>query len=355
MANLFDKIYGCLAASRIGSAMGAVVEGWSTERIEQEYGYLEELKSYRHYYPRTNWQRPPGTTEDGIERQKLMCQAIIEKKDRITVDDLGAIWLKYLDPVKIVYKSEPGEVIMLGHLQANIPPCEVGRLNDSQHGTNSMSRGGQALGLINAADPQSAVDDTRDVSRMMFSPIDVAIDWACVAQAAIAAALAPNATVDSVVNTACNYITSEAMRKEIERGLDLAHNSIGDPMKLRVEFYKIYNGFGTPYAFASANETVTKALAVLVCTQGDPKLSITTGVNFGRDTDCLAATSGGFSGALNGLSNISTEWIEQVDAATLADPYTNTVCTIRQHAEGIYAALQCRAEKMQQLAQIYTA
>ena len=35
---LFDKIYGCLAGSRIGSAMGAPTEGWSMEKITETHG-----------------------------------------------------------------------------------------------------------------------------------------------------------------------------------------------------------------------------------------------------------------------------------------------------------------------------
>ncbi len=58
------------------------------------------------------------------------------------------------------------------------------------------------------------------------------------------------------------------------------------------------------------------------------------------------------SGALSGVATIPPEWIEQLDAATAANPYTNTVCTVREHAEGIYSALQARARKLRALVQI---
>jgi ADP-ribosylglycohydrolase len=77
--SLRDKIFGCIAGSRMGSAFGAPVEGWSVDKIRAEYGVLDRFLPYGHY--RKRWQRPPGTTEDGIERQKLMCLAIIEKQD----------------------------------------------------------------------------------------------------------------------------------------------------------------------------------------------------------------------------------------------------------------------------------
>jgi len=102
MASLQDKFRGCIAASWVGSAMGAAVEGWTRERIEQTHGYLDRLTPYEHYG--NGWQRPPGTTDDGIERQKLIATAIIEKQDRIGPADLVAVWLRDLDPERIKWK-----------------------------------------------------------------------------------------------------------------------------------------------------------------------------------------------------------------------------------------------------------
>src|SRR5512147_1851379 len=92
MPTSFEKVYGCLAASRVASSMGAAVEGWHADKIVATYGFLDKLLPYTHYgYRGVTWERMPGTTEDGIERQKLMCQAIIEKRDRITVEDLARV------------------------------------------------------------------------------------------------------------------------------------------------------------------------------------------------------------------------------------------------------------------------
>ena len=68
--------------------MAAPVEGWAWERIEKEHGTLDRLLPYEHY--RNGWRREPGTTEDGVERQKLIITAIIEKKDRVTAEDVRA-------------------------------------------------------------------------------------------------------------------------------------------------------------------------------------------------------------------------------------------------------------------------
>jgi hypothetical protein len=91
-APLREKFFGCIAACHIGSSMGAAVEGWPYERIEREHGILDRLLPYEHYG--NGWRREPGTTEDGVERQKLMITAIIEKGDRVAAEDVRKIWLR---------------------------------------------------------------------------------------------------------------------------------------------------------------------------------------------------------------------------------------------------------------------
>ena len=85
-APLREKFFGCIAGVHIGSSMAAPVEGWSWDRIERQHGTLQQLLTYEHYG--NGWKREPGTTEDGVERQKLMITAIIEKQDRINAEDL---------------------------------------------------------------------------------------------------------------------------------------------------------------------------------------------------------------------------------------------------------------------------
>ena len=54
-----------------------------------EFRWPHGPKSLKKYY-----EFPAGSTEDGIERQKLIADAIIRKKDRITVKDLSESWLR---------------------------------------------------------------------------------------------------------------------------------------------------------------------------------------------------------------------------------------------------------------------
>lgn len=348
MATLYEKVYGCLAASRVGSAMGAAVEGWSPERIEETYGFVDQFYSYLHYGDRgVDWQRMPGTTEDGIERQKLMCRAIIAKQDRITAQDLAKEVAEATDLSKAWYMTQPEDLRIIEFMKAGVPAVEVGRVS-GWNGLN-FARATQPIGLINAGDPEGAVRDVMDIGRLFFPPTDSALVWSGVYDAAIAEALKPDATINSVIATSREYAT-DRMKAEIDRTVDLAASL--DSKEMRNEFYKYYNGTGIPYAMCYANETVCKALAIFVNVGGDAKQAILDGVNFGRDTDCLAASAGGLAGAFSGIGAVPQEWVDQLDKATTANPYTNTICTVKEHADGVHAALKNRAQKMRELASL---
>ena len=75
------------------------------------------------------WERRPGTTEDGIERQKLMCRAIIAKGDRITAEDLAKASVEATDLDKTWFMTEPDDHRLMRFMKAGVPAVEVGRLS----------------------------------------------------------------------------------------------------------------------------------------------------------------------------------------------------------------------------------
>jgi ADP-ribosylglycohydrolase len=361
MVTLRDKFRGCIAATWVGSAMGAAVEGWSRQRIQETHGFLTELRSYRHYTAYTDWTRPPGTTEDGIERQKLIATAIIEKGDRILAHDLVAVWVRDLDPDKIVYKQERFDRSLLELARAGVPPSELGKLWPFPN-VVSMARASHPLGLINAGDPQGAADDSFEVGKVYARETAFGLRWAALYNAAIAEACKPGATVASVLETAKRFVHYRAeagslyalydtIEREVNRALDLAARYT-EPTAMRDAFYEFYEGGGYfNYGMSQANEVVSKGLAVFAVTQGNPREAILTAVNFGRDTDCLAAVAGGLAGALRGIQEIPAEWVAQVNEATRQDPYTNNQRTIEETADGLLSAFLGRRQKLINYAQ----
>ena len=347
-----EKFFGCIAGCHIGSAMGAAVEGWNWEKIEREYSTLNKLLPYQHYRGTSNWVREPGTTEDGVERQKLMITAIIEKQDRINAEDLRKAWVEHMNPNAAGLISEPFEGALLAMAKTQIPAADIGKYCDYS-GLVSLSRSCHPIGLINAGDIQGAIDDIRNIGQLYNTANSRGILWAEVVVVAIAAATKPNATVESVLRAIfdnCDkpdkrFVKEAGIRGELDRALKLTEDC-ADFRDMRKKFDTIYSGSGIPYSQSYANEVVTKAVCVFKMTRANVWEAMKAAVNMGRDTDCLASVAAGISGALTGGGRIPEDLVKQVDYATSINPHTNSQRTLRQSSDGLYNALKTRLQKM---------
>ncbi len=355
--SLREKFFGCIAGCHIGSAMGAAVEGWPWERIEREHGTLDKLLSYHHYGNSNDWMREPGTTEDGVERQKLMITAIIEKQDRINAEDLRRAWVDHMNPNAAGLVSEPFEGALLAMAKTHIPAADIGKYCDYS-GLVSLSRSCHPIGLINAGDIRGAIDDVREIGQLYNTANSRGILWAEVVVTAIAAATKPGASVDSVLGTIfdnCDKVDTRFTRRagihgELERALKLTAECT-DFRQMRKKFDTIYSGSGIPYAHSYANEIVTKAVCIFRMTKADTWKAMKAAVNTGRDTDCLASVAAGISGALSGTDSIPNDLIKQVDYATSINPHTNSQRTLRENSDGLYNAFRARLAKMKAFAE----
>jgi ADP-ribosylglycohydrolase len=352
---LYDKILGCIAGSYIGSAMGAPVEGWSSERIEKEYGVLDRMLPYAHYEKSAKGggrMRMAGTTEDGIERQKLICTAMIEKQGRITAQELAEIWIRDINPDNFGVQMQPTDKTMydlmvagkgfevagyqkIGHYSF-LPATELGRFSVAP-GTVAFARSCQPLGVLSAFDPWQAAQDAMDLGRMYLASNDVALFWGAAVTAGIAEAMKPDADVEAVLKAA-EAVVPVQVWAEIEQGLDIAR-SCSDTRQMCAEFNRIYVNTAGFNPLSKAHEIVTKGFALFFKTGGRTQEGVVAAVNFGRDTDCLAAVVGGLTGALTGTDYIPDAWIEEVDAATAVNTYTVSNLSLEQTCRGLFNAL----------------
>lgn len=336
-----EKFYGCIAGSHIGSAMGAAVEGWSYTQIAEKYGFLDKLLPYEHYG--NGWLREPGTTEDGIERQKLMITAIMEKGNRVSAEDVRSAWLKHANPEAGGLVSEPFEKTLLAIAKSGIPACDIGRYCDYA-GLNSFARACHPIGLINAGNIDTAIYDIMEVGQLYQTNHSRGLKWACVTGVGIAEATKPGATLDTVIGAIYDHCDKETVVREIDQQLTKT-SGMADIIELRSYFDHVYNGIGMPYSMAYANEVVTKAVVIFRMVKGNTKDAVLSGVNMGRDTDCVTAIAAGLSGALTGTDSLPSEWIEQVDYATRENPHTCVKRTILENSDGLYHAFKNRMKR----------
>ena len=353
MNQLKEKIYGCIAGSNIGSAMGAEVECWSIEEIMEKFdGELNSFHPYRHYLnfdrPGSGRERYPGTTEDGIERQRLLCETIARVGGRIDIKDVAQTWLEMVNPDNFCVQMEPCDEPLYRLIKAGFYPEEIGRYV-LYNGLVSCARSHHPIGLINACNPDQAVKDTFEVGRMFQNTYGYGLDWAAAVNGAIAEALKPDATIDSVLQVAIDILPegnlTEYPKSELKRALAVADECDNDWRKMRYRFNDFYIGRPSYYDFSMAHEIVSKGFAIFKAVGANTKEGIIAASNFGRDTDCAAAVAGGLCGALTGMKYIPDEWVEIVDGATKKNDYTVSKKTMLEHSEAIYQGVLNEMEK----------
>ena len=355
MPTLFDKVYGCIAGSNCGAAFAYPTEGMSYEAIVSKYGEVKNFetvvkkerlkkKSWGPDWHTKSMEHIAGMTEDGIERQRLVSTAIIEKDGRVTIEDVARIWVRDITPDKFGYLLGNQDQIIYYLFKAGFPPPDVGRYVPwpGLIGTSKMVH---PIGIINACNPRQAALDAFDVTRLRdtrFRPKNFSIEVAGAIAAATAEAMKPKATVSSVIDTALG-ILSEEPRQELKENLDMASEH-PDVSELRVAFYQKYVGHNG----SNAVEAVSEALALFLVTDGNVEMSIRGAANFGRDTECIACTVGGIAGALRGIEAVPQKWVDTVEAALRQDKYTVSNRSLKETAEGLYQALKNNLAQIQE-------
>ncbi len=364
---LFKKIYGSVAAANIGSAMGAAVEwvsvpggGWKA--VEEKLGWVEGFlpwvqkdrdvrywnNSPKLHYFEVNME--PGMTEDGAEIRYLLALAIIEKKGRITVDDLAKVWKREIKREDIGRLVNPHirmhyDRLTCGDYLSRIPPRFIGSMTywpglvDAPHMIGP-------IGIINACDPTQAAYDAQEVSLLLQPAESGGTESSKAIAAATAAAFCPDATVESIIDAARNNV-SETTREIIDETLELARK-YPDIKEIREP---IRQHFMPTYPYADGVETAAEALALFQITKGDIREGMIGATNLGRDTDCIGGMLGPISGAFKGIDEVPLEWVEQCDKAIAGNPYTMQKIPMKELSWKLYEALISHKKGMESISQ----
>lgn len=355
MPTLYQKIHGCNAAAVISNSIGDVTEGKSYQEIECQYGFVDRLLPQDKYgsvrerdwgpeWVRHAHHRPPGMTEDGIERHRLMCTAIIEKGGRVDVWDLARVWVRDIDPDRFGYLLGNQDQIFYDLLKAGMPPTETGRYAvwPGFIGTAKMML---PVGLINACDPRQATCDALDLGRLKdtaYAPQNFALEVCAGLAAACAEAMRPEATIESVITEGVRPLSSTP-RAAVEQAL-IWTEEVEEVWDLRPLFADKYRG----HPASNAVEVFSAGLSILRMVGENTRDTILVGVNFGRDCDCISYVAAGLAGAMNGICSVPAEWVETVEQELESDPYTVSTRSLADTAQGLYQALLKEMERAKQ-------
>ncbi|MDI6618342.1 MAG: ADP-ribosylglycohydrolase family protein [Clostridiales bacterium] len=292
---LFDKVYGCLLGGLIGDAMGAPAEGKTYRDIKEKFGWIHDFKG-------------SGTDDSAI--RLILCEAIIGNDGYVTADEFAASFIKnkekyynlFYIPVKNMFHKIESKLTL---------PVYAG-FGNMHSSSTAMSI--SPMGLINACNPRQAAVETFDVAGLIHAGDSTFCrDGACAMAAAIAEAIKPEATVDSVIEASTAYLhktSSAEMIGWIDRTIKMA-KELNNYDKFREKFYKTNLGD----IISDSRETVPCALALFYISKGEPEQAILYGANFGRDADTIGTMAGGLAGAFKGSKGLKQEWVDKIEAS----------------------------------------
>ena len=337
-----DRAVAALAGAAVGDALGGATEGWEAREIREHMGgYVEGvIRSIRHQRnalkPFSPFWKGDGHVTDDTLMTRVLVRAYALKRDHLDAYDVEryvvpaivdeATWIPELDREDLLYHrlflAEKWLVLKLRYGHADPRDAGVGNIVNCGAAMYIAP-----VGIANAGGPDAAYAEAIDLTGAHQS--SYGREAAGVLAAALAEAIAPGATVDSVVAVALR-LAKDATRSAIDAVVDTAANldgwRDGGLEALRAAFAP-FDSVGEHYAQPAQNaripsrlhaiEEVPIALGLLVATRGDYSETMLGGVNYGRDSDSIASMGGALAGALG--SQVPRAWIEEVGEASKLD------------------------------------
>jgi hypothetical protein len=320
---LFKKILGCLVGGAIGDAFGIRVEMMHYLDIKDQYGWVDhfedlpprkpssqsqlerwnpfgvQLGDVEGFHPLGRWSHEVGVYTDDMRYRLLTCHSILQKGGPINGADYAKTWFNYRlmaegadeheptlswpGPQK-AYAREMASLERLARLMKQTRPC--------------FSGWDAPMGIIHAGDPAAAAESGYVLS------------------VAIATALMPRATMESVIENVLEFAWSldhheGEFRGRLERLLEIAKNC-ETPFDLYEPFYNEFLVTFPPWEAVWTMEMIPAALAICFIAGKDTKQAIVGATNLGRDADTIAGIAGELVGALYGIDALPTPWVEKV-------------------------------------------
>jgi ADP-ribosylglycohydrolase len=338
------RAVGCLAGAAVGDALGGATEGWEAHEIHAHFGgsVTGIVQSIRHarneVKPFSPFYKGDGHVTDDTLMTRVLVHAYSIKRDHLDAYDVESLmlpqivdektWVPELDREDLLYHrlflAEKWLVLKLRYGHAD--PRDAGVGNIVNCGAVMYIA---PVGIANAGDPNGAYAEALDLTSAHQS--SYGREAAGVLAAAIAEALNPDATVDSIVACALRLAkgaTRTAIESVVETAAKLDGWQSGGLAELRAAFAP-FDSVGDHYAAPAQNaripsrlhsiEELPIALGLLVAAGGDYAETVLGGVNYGRDSDSIASIGGALAGALGGADALRRDWVDEVSAASRID------------------------------------
>ena len=338
---LQDGVRGCIVGGAVADALGGPAEGLTPAQIRARFGGW--ITGFGGVVESTTGTRIPplrkgaGRVTDDTLLVVALSRVYARLRRHLTAHDIAEhLVAEFADRPVFVPDMETethlvrrlfyAEQFMVHRLRyAHADPREAGVGNIVNCGAAIFMA---PVGIVNAGDPEGAYREAIDIAG--------AHQWsygreaAGVMAAAVAEALRPDATIESIVDV-CLTLARDGTKEATHAAVDAARACSGWEQavpRLR-EAVRPFDSVGEEYrrpapdarrpSRTKAIEELPVALGMLVATGGAWRESVLGCVNYGRDADSIAGMAGAIAGALHGIAAIPEDWGTQVAAASRLD------------------------------------
>ncbi|MGH8240049.1 MAG: ADP-ribosylglycohydrolase family protein [Steroidobacteraceae bacterium] len=363
---LKDRAAGCLIGSAVGDALGGPTEDRTPEEIRKRYGGWVEgivgpyFENWRTARPLAPFHNGDGRFTDDTLMTQVLIKTYLAKRDHLDAYDIErylvpltkeSAWIPELDAeAPIFQRLWLAEKWLALRLQfGNNDPREAGVGNIVNCGAAMYMA---PVGIMNAANPAAAYAEAIDMTGAHQS--SYGREAAGVFAAAVAAAMMPDASAASVVET-CLQLAKDGTRAAIEAVCAAAESCERwqDAIPRLREAVAPYDTVGEDTRSPDRNarrpsrihsiEELPVALGFLIVARGDFAGTVLGGVNYGRDSDSIAAMGGALAGALGGLACVPQAWREAVATGSRTELLAPALA-LAELAQEVFAADKERAQ-----------
>lgn len=343
--SLLSRATGCLTGAAVGDALGGATEGWTPDQIRERWGgWVEGIvppyhADWRTARPIAPYHKGDGHVTDDTLMTHLLIEVYEEKGDHLDAYDLATLlvpkliarprWIPELEaealPLQRVFLAE--KYLALRLHWAHVDPREAGVGNAVNCGAAMYAA---PIGVVNAADPDGAYAEAIDVAGA--HQCSYGREAAGVMAAAVAEAVSPDATVDSVIAAALRLAkdgTRTAIDAACATAVKIDHWTNGVESGALRDAIRPYDTVADTYRDQGLGarrpsrlhsiEELPLVLAFLLIADGDWRDTVLGAVNYGRDSDSIATMGGALAGALGGREAVPTDLVEAVSTASRLD------------------------------------
>jgi ADP-ribosylglycohydrolase len=287
----------------IGDALGMAVEGWTAERIQTEFGWLDHYESRRNGSGEVELER--GEITGDTEMALCLTEGLISAGGFVDPDAIGIRFVKMIE--------RPGPDLLGRTTRLAIERmAETGEYQQGAGGDWLPGNGAAArsapLGLLHAVGRFNPEVFTREILRagLITHYEPEALNGALALAYAVRLVVNGEIPPEMLLAEVASFVDEDEVARKI-RQADQLVSSGGTPEADRDHLRQI----GTS---AYVAEAVAAALYCFATHPNDFRAAILTAVNAGGDTDTIAAMTGALSGAHLGARALPPDLVDGLEA-----------------------------------------